>query len=313
MTMMSPNLMIMLLAASAPGAFALMQWSRRRATLGRLRAVLGEDLDATPPQTNLVRLLEWLGGSIPGASDESLRNVLAGAGYFQRAALPIFVALRLICTVLAFFLVLLHEGTIRAATVMEAVFAAFFVSRLCVILLKLAADSRQRAVRRELPPLVDALLMVLNSGVSIDQCLRYVTSLLERAAPLTSQIFRRYVADVDSGMPYEAAFERMGQRLGIDEGYDLANLIKQALLQGGEIMTSLEQFGAELTDKRVSAAREQIGRKSVLLTLIMLAFFMPVLMITLAGPAVSNITETLGNVRQDLHSRQTLHNRGAMP
>ena len=299
--MIAPTLLLALLAASVPALLGMALLSRRRATLSRLRLVMG-DLSAPAPQNNMLRALQGLGANLPGASDESLRQALASAGYVLPSALPVFVALRLAATIGAFLLVLHSEGH-ETTGIFLAVFSAFFVSRLFVILLKLAADARQRAIRRELPPLVDVLLMVLNSGVSIDQCLRYVTGLLERAAPRTSLVFKRYVGDIDSGMPYEAAFERLGQRLGIDEGYDLANLIKQALLQGGEIMTSLEQFGAELTDKRVATAREQIGRKSVILTMVMLAFFMPVLMIALAGPAVSNITETLGTVRQEMHSK----------
>jgi hypothetical protein len=85
--------------------------------------------------------------------------------------------------------------------------------------------------------------------------------MLGRTAPLNSIVLDRYVADIDSGMSFEAAFERMGQRFGMNEGYDLAHLIKQSLLQGGEIVASLESFGAELADKRIAIAREQIGRK----------------------------------------------------
>ncbi len=299
----SSNIPILLLAVSAPGGLGVLLWSQRRSTLSRLHAVMGDHFDSAPPQTGLIQFLQRLGSNIPGASDQSLRSTLASAGYNQHTALPAFVALRLLCTGLVFFLALFHGGPIRPTTLFLAVFLAFFCSRLFVILLKLTAEARQSTIRRELPPTVDVLLMVLNSGVSIDQGLRYVTGLLEHTAPLTSRVFKRYIADIDSGMPYEAAFERMGQRLGIDEGYDLAALIKQALLQGGEIMASLEHFSTELTDKRVSTAREQIGRKSVLLTLVMLAFFMPVLLITLAGPAVSNITDTLSMVKRDMHNK----------
>ena len=298
----SPNILILVFAASALAGLGALQWSHRRTILLRLRAAMGETLDAGP-QTRFVSALQKLGSHVPGASDDNLRIALISAGYFQSAALPVFVAVRLICTAAVLVAVLLHERPVRPATLLLAVFAAFFCSRLFATVLKMRAEAHQRGIRRELPPLVDILLMVLNSGVSIDQCLRYVTGLLEHTAPLTRIVFQRYIADVDCGMSYEAAFERMGQRLGIDEGYDLANLIKQALLQGGEIMASLERFGAELADKRVATAREQIGRKSVALTMIMLAFFMPVLLITLGGPAVSNITETLKTIKQDLHDR----------
>jgi tight adherence protein C len=299
----SPNIPVVLAALLALSGLALQQWSLRRGRLLRLRAAMGEDPDAGPPRSSLVSLLAWLGTHIPGASDNGLRMALTGAGYFQPSALPVFVASRLIASGAMLILVLGHGGVRSPANLFLAVFLTFLTSRLFVILLKLKAEARQRGIRRELPPLIDILLMVLNSGVSIDQCLHYVATLLEQTAPLTGQVFRRYVADVDSGVPYEAAFERLGQRLAIDEGYDLANLIKQALLQGGEILAPLERFGSEIADRRVALAREQIGRKSVLLTLVMLAFFMPVLMIALGGPAVSNISDTLKNVNQELRHR----------
>lgn len=303
MSMLSPQILFLAPAIMAVGALAGMQWMQRHTALLRLRTALGGVSDPGA-QYGLSRLLQRIGSRIPGASDESLRAELIRAGYFQPSALHVFVAFRLICTGAVFFAVLLHAPSVQASTLMLAVFLAFLSSRLFVIALKLKAEKREREVRRELPPFVDVLLMILNSGVSIDQCLHYVTNMLERTAPLTNAVLKRYIADVDSGMPYETAFERMGQRLGINEGYDLVNLIKQALLQGGEIMGLLENFGADLADKRVATAREQIGRKSVYLTLAMLVFFMPVLMITLGGPAVSHLTETLKVVKHDLHGRR---------
>jgi tight adherence protein C len=292
-----------LFAAAIMGCAGSLEMAHRRAMLLRLRQVAGDPSAATPRGGFSAGLL-WLGAHFPGASDGTLRAALVRAGYFHPSALPVFIALRLLCTgaVLAFILLQgRHED--QAQTILLAIGAAFLCSRLFVILLKVKTEARQRAIRSELPPVVDVLLMVLNSGVSIDQCLRYVTGMLELTAPHTSVVFKQYIADIGNGMPYEAAFERMGQRLAIEEGYDLASLIKHALLQGGEIMASLDRFGEEVAEKRVSLAREQIGRRSILLTIIMLAFFMPVLLIILGGPAVSNITETLATVKQQLHAK----------
>lgn len=284
--------------------FGAWRWAERTTTLHRLRAMMGQE-DRTAPSA-LSHALQWLGERIPGAGDEGMRRALMQAGYSQPGAAPIFVAGRLLCTVALFVFLLLRPGaTANTGSILLALFLAFFLSRLFVIALKLKAEARQQEIRRELPPVVDVLLMVLGSGVSIDQSLRYVTGLLENTAPQVSRVFRRYVADVDNGMSYEAAFERMGQRLGLDEGYDLASLIRQALLQGGEITAALERFSAEIAEKRISHAREQIGRKAVILTIVMLAFFMPVLLITLAGPAVSDIQDTLQTVKGQLHQRGT--------
>jgi len=277
-------------------------WSHKRMLLLRLHAALGNGSGSAPLLHGPIELLQSLGRHLPGAADQELRKELMRAGYFQRTAAPVFASLRVLLTAGIFLLVLLLKGA-APASLLFAGFAALLFHRLIRIALKMQAETRAKQLRSELPPVVDVLLMVLNSGVSIDQCLRHVTGLLEKTAPLTGAVLKRYVGDIDSGVPFETAFERFGQRLGMDEGHDLAALISQALLQGGEILGPLERFGAELSEKRVAAAREQIGRKSIYLTLTMLGFFMPVLLIVLAGPAVSKITTTLTNVKVELHHK----------
>jgi len=302
MTGLTPHLLIVVLTAAALLGLATWRLSDRHWRLARLQSAVSGP-DGAEPQFPLLASLEWLGQRVPGAKDNTLRELLLQGGFMQPAALPIFIAVRIVGTAGIFLLVFSHQHGLDTGHLLLGLFSTFFAYRLFAIVLKLKVEARQRTIRQEMPPVIDVLLMVLNSGVSIDQCLHHVAGMLERTAPLTGQVLRRYAADVDSGVPYETAFERMGHRLGIDEGYDLACLIKQSLLQGGDILATLERFGAEVADKRVAIAREQIGRKSVLLTLVMLAFFMPVLLIALAGPAVSNITETLKHVERQMHHK----------
>lgn len=277
-------------------------WDRRIA-LKRLRLVLGYE-----PKDGAYAIGETIarfsGKKLAFASDDTLRNTLNRAGYTQPMALPAFVFLRLVA-IGAVVVLALYVNTDKAAATQWAIaaFSAFACSRLFIGFLKVRANSRQQRVRRELPSVIDLLLMVLNSGASIDQSLRYVGGIADATAPLVASNLRQCQTDVDNGVPYDLAFERFGQRLAIEEGYDLAALIKQGLLQGGEVVGALDRFSAELSEKRVSAAREQIGRKSTHLTIVMLAFFMPVLMVILAGPAVSNIFETLGTVKAQLHAK----------
>lgn len=278
-----------------------MCWAERRSSLRRLRHVVGQTDDTLTAR--FAHSLQWLEQHIPGANDEKLRLIITQAGYFQRGAAAIFSVSRLLgVAALAAFL-FLHSAASTSTKILVDLFLIFFLYKAFLIALKLKAEARQQRVRRELPPTVDILLMVLNSGVSIDQCLRYSTPLLEHTAPRCSQVLQRYVADVDNGMSYEAAFDRMGQRFGILEGYDLAGLIRQGLLQGGEITAGLERFSAEIAENRIFQAREQIGRKSIMLTVVMLAFFMPVLLIILAGPAVYKIKTTLHTVQHQLHKK----------
>lgn len=280
-----------------------LEWRQKGAVLHRLQATLGAG-PSMPAQERLAAGLDWLGARLSLGSDRTVQAFLARAGYHQRAAVAIFVLLRFACMAAVFGIVLARQDNPSAPlAIATALFMAFLCSRILVILLKARGEARQWEIRRELPPVIDILLMVLNSGASIDQCLRYVTGILGETAPIVGPAMQRCVADVDNGVPYDTAFERLGQRLGIEEGHDLAALFKQALLQGGEIVGSLDRFGAELAEKRVCAAREQIGRKAIQLTIVMLLFFMPVLLVILAGPAVSNIFETLNTVKHNIHMK----------
>ncbi|PKQ04457.1 MAG: hypothetical protein CVT73_13455 [Alphaproteobacteria bacterium HGW-Alphaproteobacteria-12] len=241
--------------------------------------------------------LERAGRSIEGArTNRELRALVLRAGLFQPSALYVFVALRYVTAFVVGLGVVVARLGANGVSLLDLLLGLFFgylFYRYALIALKVYADRRANVIRRELPPVLDIMLMALDAGVSIDQCMRYVANVAARTAPVTSEVLRRHVADIDGGMPYDAALDRLGQRLGLDEGQDLAATIKQALFQGGELGTTLRRFSADLTDKRMAASREQVGRKAPHLTLVMILFFMPVLLVVLAGPAVVELKAAL--------------------
>lgn len=245
--------------------------------------------------------LEWLGRRLVNAQSlKDLQMLLLQAGLPGQATPFIFATLRLAATLAVFAVMLLprylRQGEIHPKDAVLAFFAAFIAYRAFTIFLKLRMEGRQREIRRELPYVLDLVLMVLDSGVSIDQALRHVGDHVGKVAPICGGLLRRYNIETEEGVPYDLALDRLAQRLSISEGRDFASLLKQNLYQGGELSPPLRRLAADIGDVRLAMAREQTGRKSVLLTLVMLAFFMPVLMIALAGPAVSDIASTLSSV-----------------
>lgn len=248
--------------------------------------------------------LERLGRRIEGAKvNQELKTLVLRAGFFQPSSLYVFVALRYtIAFAVGVAVLIARVGPNGLALVDLALglFFAYLFYRYAVIALKVYADRRADIIRRELPPVLDVMLMALDAGVSIDQCMRYVASVTSRTAPVTSEVLRRHIADIDGGMPYDAALDRLGQRLGLDEGQDFAATIKQALFQGGELGTTLRRFSADLSEKRMATAREQVGRKAPHLTLVMILFFMPVLLVVLAGPAVVELKGALQNAGEQM-------------
>lgn len=296
---------ILSLVSLAAGGFLLRQGAREyatdRALMERFRHHVARPTDGSGLADRGLNALEWLGRRIVNAQSlKDLQTLLLQAGLPGQATPFIFATLRLAATlaVFAFLLVprYLHQGEIRPRDAVLAFFAGFIAYRAFTIFLKARIESRQREIRRELPYVLDLVLMVLDSGVSIDQALRHVGEHLGKVAPVCGVLLRRYNAETEDGVPYDIALDRLAQRLSISEGRDFASLLKQNLYQGGELSPPLRRLAADINDTRLGMAREQMGRKSVMLTLVMLAFFMPVLMIALAGPAVSDITSTLSSV-----------------
>jgi len=253
--------------------------------------------------------LEWLGRRLAGARPvRALQGLMLRAGFLHPSAPYMFVGLRALLVIAAIAAIPLwgsaRAGGLTSLRLAAAPLGAFLVYRLSLGWLILRAKARQRAIRRELPYVLDLILMVLDSGVSVDKALAHVGGQITSAAPVCAAVLERYIAETEEGVPYDMALDRMGQRLAVNEGRDFAGLLKQNLFQGGELGLPLRRLSTDIADARLATAREEMGRKSVLLTLIMLAFFMPVLMIALAGPAVSDLSGTLKNVATDLqHTR----------
>jgi tight adherence protein C len=235
-----------------------------------------------------------------------LEGELFRAGYISAAAPLFFYLSRLIGCLASAGLVLLSSylkhGPVTSKSLALAFFVSFFVYRGFGLLLRARAKSRQCEIRREFPSVLDLLLMVLDSGVSVDQALYHVSLHISHVAPLTARELARYIADVEDATPYDKALDRLAQRLAIHEGHDFSALLKQNLFQGGELSPSLRRLAADISDTRLAYAREQVGRKSVLLTLVMLGFFMPVLLLAVAGPAISDVVGTLSHVARDLQN-----------
>ena len=282
---------------------------RRHEVATRLSLLFMPDREHGTLVEMTLAFLERLGRRIEGARvNRELRALVLRAGFFQPSAVYIFVALRYCIAIAVGLGVLVARAGMAGPSAVDFLLGLFFgylFYRYVVIALGVYADRRAATIRRELPPVLDIMLMALDAGVSIDQCMRYVASVVPGTAPVTGEVLRRHIADIDAGMPYDAALDRLGQRLGLDEGQDLAATIKQALFQGGELGTTLRRFSADLSDKRMATAREQVGRKAPQLTLVMIVFFMPVLLIVLAGPAVVTLTGALKSAGEQMTKRGT--------
>jgi tight adherence protein C len=286
-------------------ALALALLSRRARPAARLdrrlRRVLGlREAAAARPKLH-ERLARFEGALIGGETDRrEIANLLRGAGYYGIGAPLVFALLRLLATVVAlagslalFAFAGWMVGRGRFVPFLIAGFTYLGAKRALTVL----AHARQRRIRAELPFLLDLLRLMLEAGSSLDQCFRNLARAeAGSVVPETQAALRVMVDDLQKGTPYDQALTRWGERLSVDGARELASLFKQSLVHGTEIGEALVSFTRESADKRLSEARDAVGRKAAQLSGAMMLFFVPALFILLGGPAAVSLSAALNGI-----------------
>lgn len=223
---------------------------------------------------------------------------LRRAGHFEPGAVEMFVWLRLAAAAVA-ALISMTVCFVLNGSPLKPLFPTLCVFGLTWILakyvLKMRADARERKLMIEFPFLLDLMLMMLESGVSLDQCFRAIARDERIAVPNHSRLIGMLVDDLDRGQDYQVAFDRWAARVAVYGSRELATLFRQSLFHGLELVPALREFIREFSNRRVARAREAIGTITVRMVILMLIFFMPALFIVLAGPPLAAILDTLSS------------------
>lgn len=260
----------------------------------RLEAVAKHEHETAPISIGFSSFLEALGSRLvtPAEAQGPLGEELRAAGYFDQRAVPIFAAVRLVMALLAFGVVIgmalsTHQPVAQDyATGFAAAIVMFVLSRSW---LKMRAKSRQAVLTREFAFVLDLFVLSFESGLSLDQAVRHVANAAKAPAPESTVTLKRLISELDSGAPYDEALKRWGERVGLEESKDLGGLFRQSLQHGSELAPAIRRYREEIAEKRISKAREEVGRKTAQLTVVMVVFFLPALLMVIAGPAMVGV------------------------
>lgn len=231
-----------------------------------------------------------------GRDNPEIAAKLMLAGFQDKAALDWFIGLRLAAVAAMAVAIMLASRLIWGgflARPLLIVIGAGLVYIGAKPALHILAAGRARKIMAEFPFLLDLMLMMLESGISLDQCFRSIARDEAVAVPHHARLIALLVADLDRGMRYDLALDRWATRVAVSGAKELASLFRQALFQGVELAPALRAFVLEFTQRRVARAREAMGGITVRMVVLMILFFMPALFVVLGGPPVAAIFDTL--------------------
>ncbi|WP_374276938.1 type II secretion system F family protein [Azonexus sp.] len=158
------------------------------------------------------------------------------------------------------------------------------------------AGKRQKAISEEMLPILHLLRMLFDAGLSLEHSLRVITEQGRELAPEMTQEIALALARINSGQERTDAIEEMAAPLQVAELDDTVAILKQATRYGGSLRESLVRLIALIEERKLTNTREYVNKLSAKMTMVMIIFMFPALMIFLAGPGFLSLTRALGKV-----------------
>lgn len=161
--------------------------------------------------------------------------------------------------------------------------------------LAFAAHRRQQQVALEVSTFIPLLRILFESGMAVEQALRVLSQEGRQLLPILTGELRLVLARVDSGLELSQELNKAASLLGVDEFDDTCVILQQLIHQGGGAMKSLQALKKLLDDRRLTRMQEYISKMSAKMSVVMMVFLFPALLIVLAGPSFMAISRVFGS------------------
>jgi len=238
-------------------------------------------------------LLTQLGNhlTLPDAEEITrLRFQLSQAGYYDPSAVKSFLAARVISLFVPQLILLIFWGTIIAAIGLKGtlfltcivLLAGFFAP---IYWLKHKTGKRRDEHRRGFPDMMDLMVACVEAGLGMDATLVRVGHELGGRYPSLKTNLDMMNLELRAGRDRHEAMMNFSNRLELEEAKALAVMLKQAEEMGSSVGKALRTFSDEMRHKRMMLAEEKAMALSAKLTVPLILFIFPTLMVMLLLPA----------------------------
>lgn len=287
--------LLLLSAAVLVGGQVLEHRRRDRRVAERLQGRTASD-------HKLGSFMRQLGGSALAQRSVSLDNetqvLLNRVGWRKASQRSLFAAFQVGTPIVLLGLTLLGQQLLFAhadPAWIAPMFAVGIGYLLPKRVLAAAAKYRQQTIAKEISTFIPLLRILFESGMAIEQSLRVVGNEAQRLLPALTHELRLILARVDSGLELGEELGKTARLLEVDEFTDTCIILQQLIQQGGGAMKSLLALKQLLDDRRLTRLQEYISKMSAKMSVVMMVFLFPALLIVLGGPAFIGIARALSH------------------
>jgi tight adherence protein C len=270
---------------------------RRRASAGSQMADPAGGAPGKPKAQPFERLVAFLDQNLSGEAKQNrlLRLQLIQAGFFDQRAVAVYFGARLAGALalgiagLAFLPFVFGETT-GTATWLWCGALAIIGYFLPTMMMKRRIAKRVLQHRMGFPDFMDLMVVCAEAGLSMESGIERIARELVEGYPSLAENLYMASLEIRAGKAFSDAFERLGERLGIEEAMMLATLLQQSAELGTSLSNSLRVYSDEMRNKRLSRAEEKAYSLPAKLTVPLILFVFPVLLFVLMLPVVIRVS-----------------------
>ncbi|PTU32728.1 type II secretion system F family protein [Stenotrophobium rhamnosiphilum] len=163
-------------------------------------------------------------------------------------------------------------------------------------ILRSVAESRRERIKSEVPLFIHLLVLLFEAGLSNRQAFASLVREGRGVLPELGREFEVVLRQLDAGADTEAVLKSFSDVMDIGDLSTVLGVLRQIDRYGGEVREPLLETLKILEERRTMDLRERVNILSGRMTVVMVAFFFPALLIFVAGPAFLSIIRALAQV-----------------
>src|SRR3989344_666762 len=226
------------------------------------------------------RLLE----SLPGSDMQEIELLIRQAALMDDARRSrVYTSLWLAPVLLAALAMVI--GSAKGWPLFHSAFAGLTVGYIAPrSILRNLAERRRLAIRDEMPVALNLMRLLFEAGLSLEHTLKAISEQGRQVTPNLADEFAWVLQRIQHGQERGDALEELARRLDVDELTETVSMLKQAARYGGNLRESLMRYVKMMEERRMTSLRDKVGKMSAKLSIVMMLFMFPALLLFLAGP-----------------------------
>ncbi|KAA8999453.1 type II secretion system F family protein [Affinibrenneria salicis] len=309
------NLMAALCAIAGAALFLYARTSRRARLNERLRAEVlrrGSQQSLQRPSwrrhpfiRRLIGLLQPVGQLAPlfsAAQRTEIAGKLVSAGFRGSQALMIVAALALLSVLVLLALVAAFIWPLLGGNQLWGILLCLLAVYLGTLLPRIVLDRlvvrRQHLIQQGLPDALDLLVICTNAGLGLNSAIQRVAEEMDIVCPALADELRLTSGELQISNDTDVVLKRLAQRTGLESVNTLVNTLLQSRQYGTAITQALRILARSERTARMMRLEEAAAKLAVKITLPMMLFILPTVLIVAAGPAVLGLIAFFASQQQ---------------